>query len=82
VTEGLEKLLESVSSAFVSSGFKSPATNRSISHASRPNPSAIVDRIASDLPIEVSEKQALLELLNLAKRLQNLLDHLSGPLGP
>ena len=82
VTEGLDKLLESVASAFVSSGFKSPATNRSISLASRRNPSAIADRIASDLPIEASQKQELLELLNPAKRLEKLLDHLSGPLGP
>ena len=82
VTEGLERLLESVASAFVSSGFKSQATNRSISLASHRNPSAIADRIASDLPIEASQKQELLELLNPAKRLEKLLDHLSGPLGP
>src|SRR5215472_3218262 len=82
VTEGLDKLLESVASAFVSSGFKSPATKRSISLASRRNPSAIADRIASDLPIEASRKQELLELLNPAKRLEKLLAHLSGPLGP
>jgi Lon protease-like protein len=82
VTEGLDKLLESVTSAFVSSGLKSPATNRSISLASRRNQSAIADRIASDLPIEVSEKQELLELLNPAKRLEKLLGHLSGPSGP
>ena len=82
VTEGLERLLESVASAFVSSGFKSQATNRSISLASHRSPSAIADRIASDLPIEASQKQELLELLNPAKRLEKLLDHLSGPLGP
>jgi Lon protease-like protein len=82
VTEGLDKLLESVASAFVSSGFKSSATNRSISLASRRNPSAIADRIASELPIEVSQKQELLELLNPAKRLERLLGHLSGSLGP
>jgi ATP-dependent Lon protease len=82
VTEGLDKLLESVASAVVSSGFKSPATNRSISLASRRNPSAIADTIASDLPIEVSQKQELLEFLNPAKRLEKLLGHLSGLLGP
>ena len=82
VTEGLDKLLESVASASISSGFKSPATNRSISLASRRNPSAITDRIASDLPIEISQKQELLELLNPARRLERLLGHLSGPLGP
>ena len=82
VTEGLDKLVESVASAFVSSGFKSPAANRSISLASRRNPSATADRIASDLPIEVSQKQELLELLNPAERLEKLLGHLSGPLGP
>jgi Lon protease-like protein len=81
VAEGLDKLLESVASAFVSSRFKSPATNRSISFASRRNPSAIADRIASDLPIEASQKQELLELLNPAKRLEKLLGYLSGPLG-
>ena len=64
VTEGLDKLLESVASAFASSRLKSLAANRSISLASRRNPSAIADRIASDLPIEVSEKQELPELLN------------------
>jgi hypothetical protein len=37
---------------------------------------------ASDLPIEASQKQELLELLNPAKRLEKLLGHLSGPLGP
>ena len=82
VTEGLDRLLESVASAFVSSGFRSPATNRSISLASPRNPSAIADRIASDLSIEASQKQELLELLNPAKRLEKLLDHLSGPLAP
>jgi len=82
VTAGLDRLLESVASAFVSSGFKSPATNQSISLASRRDPSALADRIASDLPIEASQKQALLELLNPARRLEKLLDHLSGPLGP
>jgi hypothetical protein len=82
VTEGLDKLLESITSAFASSRFKSPAANRSISLASGRNPSAIADRIASDLPLEVSQKQELLELLNPAKRLEKLLDHLSGPLGP
>jgi ATP-dependent Lon protease len=82
VTEGLDKLLESVASAFVSSDFKSPATNPSISLASRRNPSAIADRIASDLPLPASQKQELLELLNPAKRMEKLLDHLSGPLGP
>jgi len=61
---------------------KSPATNRSISLASPRNPSAIADRIASDLPIEASQKQELLELLNPVKRLEKLLGHLSGPLGP
>jgi ATP-dependent Lon protease len=82
VTEGLDKLLDSVASAFVSSGFKSPPTNRSISLALPRNPSAIADRIASDLPIEVPQKQELLELLNPAQRLEKLLDHLSGPLAP
>ena len=82
VAEGLDKLLESVASAFVSSPFKSVAANRSISLASRRNTSAIADRIASDLPIEVSQKQELLELLNPAKRLEKLLDHLSGPPSP
>jgi ATP-dependent Lon protease len=77
----LDKLVESVASAFVSSGLQSLATNRSISLTSRCNPSAIADRIASDLPIESSQKQELLELLNPAKRLEKLLDHLSGPLG-
>jgi Lon protease-like protein len=81
VTEGLDKLLDSVASAFVSNGFKSPPTNRSISLALPRNPSAIADRIASDLPIEVSQKQELLELLNPAKRLEKLLGHLSGPFG-
>ena len=82
VTEGLDRLLESVASAFVSSGFRSPATNRSVSLASGRNPSAIADRIASDLPIDATQKQELLELLNPARRLEKLLDHLSGPLGP
>ena len=82
VTEGLDKLLESVVSAYASSRFKSRAANRSISLASRSNPSAIADRIVSDLPIEVSQKQELLELLNPAKRLEKLLEYLSGPLGP
>jgi hypothetical protein len=35
-----------------------------------------------DLPIEASQKQELLELLNPAKRLEKLLGHLSGPSGP
>jgi hypothetical protein len=69
----LDKL--SVASTFVSSRFKSPATNRSISLASRSNPSAIADRIAIDLPIEASQKQELLELLNPAERLEKLLGH-------
>jgi ATP-dependent Lon protease len=82
VTEGLDKLLESVASAFASSRFKSRAANRSISLTSGCNPSAIADRIASGLPIEVSQKQELLEVLNPAKRLEKLFDHLPGPLGP
>jgi Lon protease-like protein len=81
-TESLDKLLESVASAFVSSHFKSLAANRSIFLTSLRNPSAIADRIASDLPIEVSQKQELLELLSPAKRLEKLLSHLSGPSGP
>ena len=82
VTEGLDRLLESVASAFDSSGFRSPASTRSVSLASGRNPSAIADRIASDLPIDATQKQELLELLNPARRLEKLLDHLSGPLGP
>jgi Lon protease-like protein len=82
VTEGLDELLESVASAFVSSRFKSLAANRSSFLTSCRNPSVVADRIANDLPIEVSQKQELLELLNPAKRLEKLLGHLSGPLGP
>jgi Lon protease-like protein len=82
VTEGLDKLLESVASAFVSSRFKSLTVNRSSFLASCRNPSVIADRIANDLPIEVSQKQELLELLNPVKRLEKLLGHLSGPSGP
>ena len=82
VTKGLDKLLESVASAFASNRFKSRATNRSISLTSGRNPSAIADTIASGLPIEVSQKQELLELLNPAKRLEKLFDHVPGPLGP
>ena len=82
VTEDLDKLLESVTSAFASSRFKSRVANRSISLASRRNPSAIADRIASDLPLEVSKKQELLDLLDPAKRLERLLGYLSGPPGP
>jgi len=80
-TEDLNRLLESVTSAFVSNGFRSPETNRSISLASRCNPSANADRIASDLPIEASQKQELLELINPATRLEKLFGCLSGPPG-
>jgi Lon protease-like protein len=76
--EGLDKLLESLASAFVSSRFKSLAANRSTFLNSLRNPSVIADRIASDLPIEVSQKQELLELLNPAKRLEKLLSHLTS----
>jgi Lon protease-like protein len=77
-TEGLDQLLESVASAFVSSRFKSLAANRSIFLNSLRDPSVIADRMASDLPIEVSQKQELLELLNPAKRLEKLLSHLTS----
>jgi ATP-dependent Lon protease len=82
VTEGLDELLESVASALVSGRFKSLAAKRSSFLTSCLNPSVVADRIASDLPIEISQKQELLELLNPAKRLEKLLGHLSGPLGP
>ncbi len=57
VTEGLDELLESVASAFVSSRFKSLAANRSSFLTSCRNPSVIADRIANDLPIEVSRSK-------------------------
>jgi ATP-dependent Lon protease len=78
VTEGLDKLLESVASAFVSSRFRSLAANRSMFLNSLRNPSVIADRIASDLSIEVFQKQELLELLDPEKRLQKLLGHLTS----
>jgi len=77
-THGVEKLLESVASAFVSGRFKSLTTNRSVFLSARSNPSAIADRVASHLPIEISEKQALLELLNPAERLEKLVVHLNA----
>jgi len=78
VVQGLDKLLESVASAFVSSRYKSLAANSSVFVTSRGNPSLIADRIASDLQIEVSQKQELLELLNPADRLDKLLAYLSS----
>jgi Lon protease-like protein len=78
-TEDVEKLLESVASAFVFSGhFKSLTTHRSVFLSARSTPSTIADRVASHLPIEISEKQALLELLNPAERLEKLVVHLNA----
>jgi ATP-dependent Lon protease len=82
LTEGLDKTARVGRCRICFKRLQIEATNRSISLASRRNPSAIADRIASDLPIEASQKQELLELLNPAKRLEKLLGHLSGPLGP
>ena len=77
-TGGVERLLESVASAFVSGQFKSLTSNRSVFLSARSNPSAIADRVASNLPIETSQKQALLELLDPAERLEQLVVHLNA----
>jgi Lon protease-like protein len=78
-SDGVEKLLESVASAFVFSGhFKSLTTHRSVFLSARSTPSTIADRVASHLPIEISEKQALLELLDPAERLEKLVVHLNA----
>ena len=77
-TDGVEKLLESLASAFVSGQFKSLTSNRSVFLSARSNPSAIADRVASNLPIEISQKQALLELLDPAERLEQLVVHLNA----
>jgi Lon protease-like protein len=77
--EGLDKLLESVASAFVSSRHKSLAANRSTFRTARGDASAsvIADRVASGLSIEISQKQELLELLNPADRLKKLLAYMN-----
>lgn len=77
-TDGVDRLLDSVASAFVSRRFKSLAANRSIFLTARGNPSVIADRVASHLPIEISQKQELLELLNPADRLEKLLAYLNA----
>jgi Lon protease-like protein len=78
VVHDLDKLLESVASAYVSSRYKSLAENRSVFANSRGNASLIADRIASELPIGFAQKQELLELLNPAERLDKLLAYLSS----
>lgn len=72
------RLLSSVASAFVVSRFKSLAGNLSTFVTGRGNPSVIADRVASYLPIPISEKQELLELLNPADRLRRLLTYLQA----
>ena len=55
-----------------------PSTWRSVFATTRANPSIVADRIASHLPIEMSQKQELLELLDPAVRLEKLLPHLTS----
>jgi Lon protease-like protein len=78
ITGRVDKLLESVASAFVTSRFKSMASSRSIFPTAQGGPSVIADRVASHLPIEISEKQELLELLDPAERLEKILIHLNA----
>jgi Lon protease-like protein len=78
VHDRMEKLLESVASAFVSSRYKSLASSRSIFLTAHGNASEIADRVASHIPIEISEKQELLEILDPAERLEKLLGYLNA----
>ena len=77
--EGLDKLLESVASAFVASRHKSLAANRSTFRTASGDASAsvIADRVASGLAMEISQKQELLEQLNPADRLKKLLAYMN-----
>jgi Lon protease-like protein len=78
VNDRVEKLLESVATAFVSSRFKSLASSRSIFLTAHGNASEIADRVASHIAIEISEKQELLEILDPAERLEKLLGYLNA----
>jgi ATP-dependent Lon protease len=73
-----KKLLELVASAFVSGRFKSLAANRSIYLTADGDASVIADRIASHLPMNVWEKQVLLETPNAAERLRRILAFLTA----
>jgi ATP-dependent Lon protease len=79
----IEKILESVASAFVSGRFKSLAANRSIFLTARGERdiSRITDTLASYLPIAVEEKQKLLETINPVDRLKTIAAYLSGTAG-
>lgn len=76
----VEKILESVASAFVSGRFKSLAANRSIflTVKGERDISRITDLLASYLPIAVDEKQKLLETINPVDRLKTIAAYLSG----
>jgi ATP-dependent Lon protease len=71
--QGLDKLLDSVASAFVASRYKSLAANRSTFVSALSDASVIADRIASQLPIEIEKKQELLETIGTEERLGKIL---------
>ena len=43
------------------------------------NPAKIADHISSQLNITISEKQALLETIDLKKRLEKVMEHINNP---
>jgi ATP-dependent Lon protease len=79
----LEKLIGSVVSAFVRRRLKifedvGPAELFATSVTTADNAAVLADRIASELPMELAWKQALLELLDPAERLEKLLAYLNA----
>jgi ATP-dependent Lon protease len=79
----LENLIKSVISAFVSKRVSAVAKALSpeafsISATTADSASVIADRIASELQMDIGLKQALLELLDPAERLEKLLAYLNA----